>query len=68
MEDTGESKLIHAFSKEVFKNCPRCGSRLIVRNEDELECSAKPECEWVEPLPHDIRMRRSGAPLLPGFE
>ena len=65
--------VIRAWSTEVAINCPACGQRLLVRTnketqQDFLGCSEWPECEHTETLPHDIRMRRAGAPLLPGFE
>lgn len=33
-----------------------------------LGCSRFPECSHTEEIPETIRMRRAGAPVLPGFE
>ena len=58
----------------VSKTCPICGpaTMLTLRQNaktriDFLGCTAYPECEYTEPLPTDILMRRQGAEMLQGF-
>lgn len=63
-----------AVKTETAKACPKCpDTRLVVRtnkntSHDFLGCGNWPECNYTEPLPLDMEMRRQGAPVLPGFE
>lgn len=57
----------------IVKTCPECGGRLVVRvnratREPFLGCERYPGCEYSEPMPEVIRMRRAGAPMLPFIE
>ena len=54
------------------KNCPECGQPLTHRTNsttktDFLGCSSWPTCEYTEPMPQDVLMRRMNHPELPGF-
>ena len=52
------------------RNCPRCGQPMTPRREGDEEvlgCSAWPECQYTEPTPEDILMRRQNSQTLPGF-
>mgnify|MGYP001580698443 CR=1 FL=1 len=67
----GEMSLSPAQYK-IQKRCPQ-GHWLVVRKNREtggefLGCSRWPECVYAEPLPEDIKMRRAGAQVLPGFK
>ena len=58
---------------DVAKTCPKCApDRLVVRRNkqtghDFLGCSNWPQCDYTEPLPLDMQLRRQGAAQLPGF-
>lgn len=58
---------------DVAKNCPKCApDRLTVRRNantgvEFLGCSNWPDCDYTEPLPLDMQLRRQGANPLPGF-
>ena len=56
--------------RQSARNCPQCGQPLTPRTEngrEQLGCSAWPECQYTEPVPEDILMRRQNSPQLPGF-
>ncbi len=54
--------------------CPECGRALIVRtnrqdNTQFLGCSRYPACTYTQDeLPESVRLRLSGAEMLPGFD
>ena len=58
---------------DVAKTCPKCApDRLVVKRRRQtgvefLGCSNWPECDYTEPLPLDMQLRRQGANQLPGF-
>ena len=54
------------------KNCPQCNQPLTVRTnrntkKDFLGCTDWPHCQYTEPLPLDMILRRQGHPELPGL-
>ena len=54
------------------KNCPDCGQPLEPRasertGEEQLGCSNWPQCDYTEPLPEDMLLRRQNHPELPGM-
>ena len=58
--------------RESAKNCPECGQPLTPRSSqdnetDLLGCSNWPKCEYTEPMPQDVLLRRQNHPELPGF-
>lgn len=66
-------------TEEIQKNCPECleqGLPDIPMRELQntrtggrfLGCTRFPDCKHTEPIPESVRMRRSGAPTLPGFD
>lgn len=58
----------------IDKQCPVCGRLMLQRTNSEngsefLGCSGWPEfCKHTEPLPEEIKMKKLGHPMLPGFD
>ena len=57
----------------IAKRCPKCCGELVVRHhgltgKEFLGCMCWPRCDYTEPMPADVELRRMGAPTLPGME
>ena len=53
--------------------CPECGAPMVIRRNrntdgEFLGCSRFPDCTETRALPEDVKLRREGAQVLPGFE
>lgn len=51
--------------EHIVKPCKRCGATLVIRvnratDEEFLGCPRWPECQYTEPLPEAIKLRRQG--------
>ena len=58
---------------ETTMACADCGQVMVVRvnkatQTEFLGCSKYPLCDHTEPLPEWLRLKKLGAPQLPGFE
>lgn len=59
---------------EIKMHCPECARPLVVRRRradgsEFLGCTGWPDhCRHTEALPETVRMRRMGAPELPGMD
>ena len=57
--------------RQSEKNCPECGQPLTPRTDasgtEILGCSNWPDCNYTEPIPQDVLLRRQNHPTIPGF-
>ena len=68
-EREAEARYIGPFERY----CPRCRSLLVIRtnraNQSQFfGCTSWPECEFTEPIPEYVKLRRQGNQPLPGME
>ena len=62
-------------TEEIATRCPACGGELTIRrrNSDDKEFLGCKQyettgCKFTQEIPMDIKLRRAGAPILPGFD
>ena len=48
--------------------CPKCGGPTMARFDEMVLHCCSLDCHYKMALPEDIRLRRGGAPMLPGME
>jgi len=65
--------MVDELARQIERRCPRCQGPLLIRtnraNQSQFfGCGNWPECEFTEPIPEYVKLRRQGFMPLPGME